>query len=104
MLWSPDNPVLYDIDITLSDGNMEVDNVKSYTGFRVIRLGDTGDGFTRILFNNEFLYQNGPLDQGFWPDGIYTAPSDEALRFDIEFAKSSFPKGRTLDGMKIVID
>ena len=75
VLWSPDKPFLYDITIELKKNNKTVDKVKSYTGIRKISIGKTPDGFTRMLLNNEFVYQNGPLDQGFWPDGIYTPPN-----------------------------
>ncbi|MBE3140032.1 MAG: chitobiase/beta-hexosaminidase C-terminal domain-containing protein, partial [Thermoplasmata archaeon] len=87
VLWSPENPFLYDITIELKDGNKTIDKVTSYTGIRKISLGKTADGFTRILLNNEFVYQNGPLDQGFWPDGIYTPPTEKAMVYDLEMTK-----------------
>jgi len=86
-LWSPDSPFLYDVSVTLQDGKAVVDRVSSYFGMRKISLGKDG-GFTRMLLNNKFVFQIGPLDQGFWPDGIYTAPTDAALRSDIEAEKS----------------
>ena len=61
-----------------------VDAVDSYFGMRKIALGKDDKGITRLLLNSKFVFQSGPLDQGFWPDGIYTAPTDEALRYDIE--------------------
>jgi hypothetical protein len=61
--------------------------VKSYTGIRKISIGKTADGFTRMLLNNEFIYQNGPLDQGFWPDGIYTPPTEDAMVYDLRMIK-----------------
>ena len=67
-------------------GSRLVDSVQSYFGMRSISLGRVG-GVTRILLNGHFIFQTGALDQGFWPDGIYTAPSDAALRFDIATAK-----------------
>lgn len=85
--WSPDSPFLYDLNIKLSNQDEVVDEVSSYFGMRKISLAEDEKGFTRIFFNNRFIFQNGPLDQGFWPDGIYTAPTDEALRYDIEIAK-----------------
>ena len=85
-LWSPTQPFLYDLDITLTQGGVVVDGVTSYFGMRKISLGSTG-GFVKMLLNNEFVFQFGPLDQGFWPDGIYTAPTDAALRSDIEQEK-----------------
>ena len=87
ILWSPDNPFLYNLKIELKDGNRTVDRITSYTGFRKISLGKTEDGFTRMLFNDEFIWQNGPLDQGFWPDGLYTPPTDEAMVYDIKMTK-----------------
>jgi regulation of enolase protein 1 (concanavalin A-like superfamily) len=85
-LWSPSDPFLYDLKVYLKDGNRIVDEVASYFGMREIKLGKV-DGITRPLLNGEFVFQMGPLDQGFWPDGIYTAPTDEALKFDIEAVK-----------------
>ena len=87
VLWSPDKPYLYDITIELKKNNKIVDKVKSYTGFRKISIGKTPDGFTRMLLNNEFVYQNGPLDQGFWPDGIYTPPTEKAMVYDLLMTK-----------------
>ncbi len=86
-LWSPENPHLYDLSVRLVTGGIVTDEVKSYAGMRKISLGVTEDGFTRILLNNSFVWQNGPLDQGFWPDGLYTPPSDEAMMFDIVILK-----------------
>lgn len=79
-LWSPDNPVLYDLEISLAGG----DSVKSYFGMRKIEVRKDSDGFNRMFLNGKALFEMGPLDQGWWPDGLYTAPTDEALRFDIE--------------------
>jgi len=87
ILWSPDKPFLYDITIELKNNNKTVDQVKSYTGIRKISIGKTADGFTRMLLNNEFVYQNGPLDQGFWPDGIYTPPTEKAMVYDLQMTK-----------------
>ncbi|HJE58860.1 MAG TPA: AbfB domain-containing protein [Nocardiopsis listeri] len=81
-LWSPDDPYLYDVDVTLDSG----DEVAGYTGMRSIEVGQV-DGVTRPLLNGEYVFQVGTLDQGYWPDGISTAPTDEALRFDIESHK-----------------
>ena len=63
------------------------DDVASYFGLRKSSLGKDEQGITRLMLNNKPLFQFGPLDQGFWPDGIYTAPTDEALRYDIEMTK-----------------
>ncbi len=87
-LWSPDSPFLYDLKVALkcSEGK-KVDAVDSYFGMRKIALGKDKDGFTRIMLNNEFLFQMGPLDQGWWPDGLYLAPTDAAFKYDIEITK-----------------
>ena len=86
-LWSPENPHLYDLKIALKLGNRTIDRVDSYVGMRKISLGKDGKGFTRLMLNNKPYFQHGPLDQGFWPDGLYTAPTDAALRSDIEMTK-----------------
>jgi hypothetical protein len=86
-LWSPDDPFLYDLNVRLITGGEVSDKVKSYAGMRKISLGIGDDGFTRIMLNNKFVWQNGPLDQGFWPDGLYTPPSDEAMKYDLEMLK-----------------
>jgi beta-galactosidase/beta-glucuronidase len=86
-LWSPENPHLYQIVTRLKLGSTTLDKVESYFGMRKISLGKDEKGFTRMLLNNNPYFQFGPLDQGFWPDGIYTAPTDEALRYDIEMTK-----------------
>ncbi|MGQ8336645.1 glycoside hydrolase family 2 protein [Sunxiuqinia sp. A32] len=85
-LWSPNSPFLYDMTITLKNGDEVVDKVDTYFGMRKIALGFDGK-FHRMYLNNEFVFQMGPLDQGFWPDGLYTAPTDEALRYDLEKTK-----------------
>ena len=77
-LWTPDDPFLYTLNVEMGD-----DVVTSYFGMRKISIGKDEKNLTRILLNNKFVFQSGPLDQGFWPDGVYTAPTDEALRFDI---------------------
>jgi beta-galactosidase/beta-glucuronidase len=83
VLWSPDKPALYDLEIALKTG----DRVTSYFGMRKIELRADRQGINRLFLNNQPLFQVGPLDQGWWPDGLYTAPTDEALRFDIETLK-----------------
>ncbi|RXP62755.1 glycoside hydrolase family 2 [Lutibacter sp. HS1-25] len=85
-LWSPDSPFLYDVIIKLKDSTQVLDEVTSYTGMRKISIQLVGN-LQKIMLNNEFLFQMGPLDQGYWPDGIYTAPTDEALKWDIENIK-----------------
>jgi glycosyl hydrolase family 2 len=86
-LWSPDDPFLYELEVTLLDGDQEVDRVGSYVGMREIGTVPGADGRLRITLNHEILFVMSTLDQGFWPDGIYTAPTDEALRFDVAEAK-----------------
>ncbi|WP_446686131.1 sugar-binding domain-containing protein [Paenibacillus aurantiacus] len=86
-LWSPDDPFLYDLDVRLIDASgRTVDEVSSYFGMREIKIGVV-DGKQRMLLNGEFVFQMGPLDQGYNPDGLYTAPTDDALKFDIEAVK-----------------
>lgn len=87
ILWSPETPHLYDLRIELQANGRKVDEVKSYFAMRKISLGADAHGRTRILLNNKPYFQMGPLDQGWWPDGLYTAPTDKALRFDIEYTK-----------------
>ena len=86
-LWSPDDPFLYDLDVTVLDGEQEVDRVGSYVGMREIGTALGADGRLRITLNHEALFLMSTLDQGYWPDGIYTAPTDEALRFDVAETK-----------------
>lgn len=82
-LWSPGHPFLYDLTIRLRKGNKVVDEVKSYFGMRKIAVAKDEKGVDRIFLNNKPYFNLGTLDQGFWPDGLYTAPTDEALAFDI---------------------
>ncbi len=86
-LWSPDSPFLYDLEATLSDGGKPVDRVTSYFGMRKIEVGEE-NGVKKMLLNGKFVFEFGTLDQGFWPDGIYTAPTDAALKNDIEMMKA----------------
>jgi len=88
VLWTPDHPYLYDVSIELKVDDRITDRITSVAGMRKISLGKTKDGFTRMLLNNEFVFQNGPLDQGFWPDGLYTPPTDEAMVYDLKMTKS----------------
>lgn len=87
-LWSPEHPALYDLKIVLLRKGKKVDEIKSYFAMRKISMAPDGNGMQRMLLNNRFLFQYGPLDQGWWPDGLYTAPTDEALKFDIEQTKN----------------
>lgn len=86
-LWSPDAPNLYDLKLTLTNkAGKVIDVVNSYFGMRKISLGDL-NGNKYLFLNNEPLFQYGTLDQGWWPDGLYTPPSDEAMKYDIEMTK-----------------
>ncbi len=85
-LWSPEQPNLYEVTVSIRMGERTLDSVESYFGMRKIAIG-TVDGVRRILLNGKSVMQVGPLDQGYWPDGNYTAPTDEALKFDIEETK-----------------
>ncbi|MDB5250333.1 MAG: glycoside hydrolase family 2 sugar binding protein [Segetibacter sp.] len=86
-LWSPDNPYLYDLKVSVTRNNKVIDTVRSYFAMRKMSIKPDANGVKRMLLNNEFVFQYGPLDQGWWPDGLYTAPTDAALRFDIEKTK-----------------
>lgn len=84
-LWSPDEPYLYGLRLKVMarNGKTILDQVNCYTSMRKVSLGKDSKGFTVLTLNNEPLFNYGPLDQGWWPDGLYTAPNDEALKFDI---------------------
>lgn len=81
-LWSPNTPNLYNVTV-----QMGKDTVQSYTGFRTISKG-TVKGVVRPMLNGEFIFMFGTLDQGFWPDGIYTPPTKEAMVYDLKLLKS----------------
>ena len=82
-LWSPDSPFLYDMEVSLRQGGKTVDKVDSYTAMRKIGTKRDKGGILRMTLNDKPLFHFGPLDQGWWPDGLFTAPTDEALLFDI---------------------
>ncbi|MEZ5319229.1 MAG: family 16 glycoside hydrolase [Vicinamibacterales bacterium] len=86
-LWSPDSPALYDLRVSLTRGDETLDTVSSYFAMRSSSLCPDRDGTPRLCLNGEPLFQVGPLDQGWWPDGLYTAPTDAALRSDIEVTR-----------------
>lgn len=85
--WSPDSPFLYDLDISLKKNNRTVDHVRSYAAMRYVGMAMDKNGYHRMLLNGQPIFHFGLLDQGWWPDGLYTAPSDEALRYDIQMTK-----------------
>ena len=85
--WSPDDPYLYDVKVSLERGGKTLDAVKGYTALRSISVAADAEGHKRLALNGKPLFQFGPLDQGWWPDGLYTAPTDAALRYDIEKTK-----------------
>jgi len=82
-LWSPESPHLYDLTLTLSRNGTVLDRVHSYFGMRKISTKKNSTNIPRLMLNNKVLFQLGTLDQGWWPDGLYTAPTDEALAYDI---------------------
>jgi hypothetical protein len=86
-LWSPDDPFLYDLDVQLLAGRKQVDEVHSYFGMREIGTARGKDGKLRITLNGNVVFLMSTLDQGYWPDGIYTAPTYDALRFDLAETK-----------------
>lgn len=86
-LWSPESPHLYRTTVRLISGNQVHDEVESYFAMRKISMERDDKGIVRMQLNNEDYFHFGPLDQGWWPDGLYTAPTDEALRYDIEKTK-----------------
>ena len=81
-LWSPENPFLYGLQISTIRNGVTNDTVASYFGMRKISV-EFVNGIPRIYLNNQPYFQMGPLDQGYWPDGIYTAPTDAALEYDL---------------------
>ncbi|MEM7810008.1 MAG: sugar-binding domain-containing protein [Planctomycetota bacterium] len=89
-LWTPSNPHLYDVVVALlDDKEQNIDMVQSYAGIRDVGKVKDADGHWRFTLNGEIIFHFGPLDQGWWPDGLLTPPSDEAMLFDIEWLKSA---------------
>ena len=86
-LWSPESPFLYTLKVNLKNAGKVVDKVDSYAAMRKYSYKRAADGIVRMELNNEPLFQFGPLDQGWWPDGLYTAPTDEALAWDVKKTK-----------------
>ena len=81
-LWTPSSPVLYNITVKMGS-----DTIQSYTGFRTVSRGAI-NGIQRPLLNGQFIFPFGTLDQGYWPDGIYTPPSVEAMVYDLKVLKN----------------
>lgn len=86
-LWSPESPFLYDMEVSILHNGIATDKLKSYVGMRKISTQKDANGIFRMQLNNKDYFQFGPLDQGWWPDGLYTAPTDEALLYDIKKTK-----------------
>ncbi|MBO7552712.1 MAG: beta-galactosidase [Bacteroidaceae bacterium] len=86
-LWTPDTPNLYTVKVRLLKNGREVDAVNSYAAMRKISVNKDEHGIWRMQLNNKDQFQMGPLDQGWWPDGLYTAPCDEALAYDLQKTK-----------------
>lgn len=86
-LWSPDSPFLYTLKVSLKSDGKVLDRVDSYAAMRKYSTRRDANGIVRLELNNKPLFQFGPLDQGWWPDGLYTAPTDEALLYDIQKTK-----------------
>ncbi len=88
-LWSPASPHLYDLEISLYRGSEVIDQVQSYAGMREVGKVKDADGHWRFTLNGKPIFHWGPLDQGWWPDGLLTPPSDAAMLFDIEWLKAA---------------
>ncbi|WP_316839216.1 glycoside hydrolase family 2 protein [Pedobacter gandavensis] len=86
-LWSTTQPFLYDLNITLMRKNKAVDQIQSYFAMRKIGMAPDANGIQRMMLNHKFVFQYGPLDQGWWPDGLYTAPTEAAMIYDIDELK-----------------
>lgn len=89
VLWTPDNPKLYEVSVAINpDGERQVaDKVTTYFAMRKVSAGMDADGVLRLMLNNKPLFQVGPLDQGWWPDGLLTPPSEDAMRYDLDVLK-----------------
>ncbi|OOQ57329.1 glycoside hydrolase family 2 protein [Mucilaginibacter pedocola] len=83
-LWSTTSPFLYDLKVCVVRNNKPVDEVKSYFAMRKISMAPDAHGIQRMMLNDKFVFQYGPLDQGWWPDGLYTPPTEEAMIYDID--------------------
>ncbi|MDO4549807.1 MAG: glycoside hydrolase family 2 TIM barrel-domain containing protein [Planctomycetia bacterium] len=87
-LWTPDHPYLYTLTVDVLVNSKMVDSITGYFGVRTTSVKKTEDGHMRLLLNDKFMFQYGLLDQGWWPDGLYTAPTDDALKYDVEITKA----------------
>lgn len=85
--WTPEEPWLHEVELEIRRGDQVVDRAWTYVGLRSIEMRKDEHGTPRLFLNGKPVFQYGPLDQGWWPDGLYTAPTDAALRFDIEATK-----------------
>jgi hypothetical protein len=85
--WSPELPEIYDLRVALTSEAVRLDEVRIYFAFHTIEIAKDDKGVPRVMLNGKPYFMVGPLDQGFWPDGLHTAPTDEALKFDIEMTK-----------------
>lgn len=83
VFWSPGNPFLYDLKIQIIRKGKVIDEAASYFAFRKISMEKDNKGIQRMMLNHQFVFQFGPLDQGWWPDGLYTAPTEEATLNDL---------------------
>ena len=86
-LWSPESPFLYTMKVSVVSNGVVTDQVNSYFAMRKVSTKRDKNGIVRLELNNKAYFQFGPLDQGWWPDGLYTAPTDEALKYDIQKTK-----------------
>lgn len=90
-LWTPDNPHLYEVDVGIVTNELNShwgsDVVSTYFAMRKVSVGKDDQGLMRLMLNNKPIFMLGPLDQGWWPDGLYTAPTDEALAYDLKVLK-----------------
>ena len=86
-LWTPDHPFLYDLNVKVLRKGKQIDAVQSYFAMRSFGTQRDANGIVRLTLNGKPIFQFGPLDQGWWPDGLYTAPTDEALAYDVQKTK-----------------
>lgn len=86
-LWTPDSPFLYETEVTVRRGDKVLDRFGTYFTMRKVSVGKDDKGVMRLMLNNKPLFQIGPLDQGWWPDGLLTPPSDAAMKYDLEVLK-----------------